>query len=195
MGELYLHDLTNFVDTLGCKTFIETGTGRGTGLLHASRYNFSKLYSIEYVKELFDECKEKFSNDSRIELLHDDSINGLKHILEELSDEPVLFWLDAHFPGADFHFNSYDHLADQPELHKPLKFEIKLISDYRKNCKDVFIIDDLHIYEDGPFQLKNEAFRMKYGEAGIDFIEEAFGETHNFVRDYRHQGFLILTPK
>ena len=29
---------------------------------------------------------------------------------------------------------------------------------------------------------------------GIEFIELAFGDTHLFKRDYRHQGFLILTP-
>ena len=134
-------------------------------------------------------------DDDRLTLINDDSLNGLEKVLEELDERPALFWLDAHFPGADFHFNSYDHLADQPELHKPLKYEVELIASKRPNSKDVFIIDDLQIYEDGPFELLNQEFKDKYGELGIEFITEAFEKTHDFRRDFRHQGFLILTPK
>lgn len=194
MGELYLHDLQNYISNFGCKNFVETGTGRGTGLSHALKYNFEKLYTIEIIKDLYDYCRNKFT-DQRLSLINSDSLTGLSSILSSLDTSPTLFWLDAHFPGADFHYNSYDHLSDVPELHKPLKNEISLINNNRKHIKDVFIIDDLQIYEDGPFELLNQDFKNKYGENGIDFVVDLYGETHNFTRDYRHQGFLILTPK
>tara|TARA_R100001443_G_scaffold12706_2_gene22412 strand:- start:2782 stop:3369 length:588 start_codon:yes stop_codon:yes gene_type:complete len=194
MGELYIHDLNPYLRKYSCASFVETGTGKGTGTQHALNHPFKSLYSIEYVKELYEECKSKFF-DPRLKLINADSLVGLELVLEDLSEEPCLFWLDAHFPGADFHFNSYDHLADQPKLHKPLKYEVELIASKRPNSKDVFIIDDLMIYEDGPFELLNQEFKDKYGELGTDFISNAFGETHTFTRDYRHQGFLILTPK
>jgi len=194
MGELFLHNLDYYNTKFKCCSFVETGTGKGTGLSHALKYSFDKLYSIEYMEELYKECVSKFDDD-RLTLINDNSLNGLEKVLEELDERPTLFWLDAHFPGADFHFNSYDYLADQPELHKPLKYEVELIASKRPNSKDVFIIDDLQIYEDGPFELLNQEFKDKYGDLGIEFINEAFAKTHDFSRDYRHQGFLIITPK
>jgi hypothetical protein len=194
MGELFIHDLDPYLNKFKCVSFVETGTGKGTGTQYALQYPFKSLYSIEYISDLYTECKEKFT-DSRLTLLNTDSLTGLENILKELGEDPCLFWLDAHFPGADFHFNSYDHLSDEPKLHKPLKYEVELIASKRPNSKDVFIIDDLQIYEDGPFELLNQEFKDKYGDLGIEFIQEAFGKTHDFTRDYRHQGFLILTPK
>jgi len=194
MGELFLHDLQYYINKYGCKYFVETGTGKGTGIKHALQYPFRSLYSIEFMPQLHDECSRNFDDD-RLTLLNLDSLSGLEYTLSLLDEKPCLFWLDAHFPGADFHFNSYDRFTDQPDLNKPLKKEIEFIAAKRGASRDVFIIDDLQIYEDGPFELLNQEFKDEYGEDGIEFIEEAFKETHDFVRDYRHQGFLILTPK
>jgi len=194
MGELFIHDLAPYIDLYGCTSFVETGTGKGTGVEHALRYPFTELYSIEITPQLYDECSNKFT-DERLTLVNADSLTGLTQVLQSLSDNSCLFWLDAHFPGADFHFNSYDHLIDQPKLHKPLNEEVKLISSERPDFKDVFIIDDLQIYEEGPFEIQMKEFKEEYGEDGLDFVEDAFGDTHNFARDYRHQGFLILTPR
>ena len=195
MGELYIHELNPYIQKYNCSIFVETGTGVGTGVSHALLYSFKKLYSIEYVEQLFLDCKNRLVDD-RLTLINSDSLTGLEEILNHTDENDVMFfWLDAHFPGADFHFNSYDHLKDQPKLHMPLKEEVKLIKEKRPNCKDVIFIDDLQIYEDGPFELLNQDFKDKYGDLGTEFIDEAFGDTHDFRRDYRHQGFLILTPK
>tara|TARA_R100000458_G_scaffold9704_2_gene7699 strand:+ start:6004 stop:6594 length:591 start_codon:yes stop_codon:yes gene_type:complete len=195
MGELYLHDLKPYIDKYGCNVFVETGTGVGTGIQHALRYDFKKLYTIEIMEELWKHCKKEIK-DPRVDFIHNNSLDGMKGILEEVKDEEcVFFWLDAHFPGADFHFNDYEHLKDQPKLHKPLKDEVLMIKEARPNAKDVFIIDDLQIYEDGPFELLNQPFKDKYGELGIEFVTDSYEESHDMKRDYRHQGFLILTPK
>jgi hypothetical protein len=190
MGELYLHNLDKFK----CKVFIETGTGKGTGLKHALQFNFEKLFSIEINEHLYQECRFKF-NLPRVNLVNASSIEGLKKILPTISKEDkILFWLDAHFPGADFQLGSYDDPIDL-NLKLPLRKEIEVICDYRKNCKDTFIIDDLQLFEEGNYELNQpESFLLKYRTSN-QFIYDLFGDSHSFTKDYRHQGFLILRPK
>ena len=111
MGELFIHNLSEYFTKYDCYTFIETGTGKGTGLNYAVEYPFEKIYSIEYMEPLYEECKKTFADDDRILLLNADSVSGLEEILNTIpEDKNILFWLDAHFPGADFGLNSYDHL-------------------------------------------------------------------------------------
>lgn len=193
MGELYLHNLDYYIQNYNCKTFVETGTGIGTGLTHALKSRFDKLYSIEIIDDLYNKCKQNFT-DTRLKLIHNNSLKGLTEILEELDEAPCLFWLDAHFPGADFKYNSYEYLKDVEELHKPLKLELELILSKRKN-KDVFILDDLQLYEDGPFELYNKEFVSKYGDLNSQFLTKMLSNAFSLRRDYRHQGFLIATPK
>ncbi len=194
MGELYLHNLSHYIEKYKCDQFVETGTGKGTGLEYACRFNFKKLYSIEYMQELFNICVNKFSKDDRVVLLNDNSLNGLKQIIHLLDETPTLFWLDAHFPGADFGFNDYDHLKHQENVYMPLIDELNLIRSLRPKAKDIFIIDDLQLYEKGPFQLYNPDFVLKYGNKDISNTLEIFKNSHTVFRDYRHQGFLILVP-
>lgn len=194
MGELYIHDLTPFIEK-GCTNFVETGTGKGTGLKYACLYPFKKVYSVEIVQELVDSLQREFEFEERVTILCNSSVVGLFSILHDMNEEPTLFWLDAHFPGADFKFNDYHHMSDQKKLHMPLLYEIEAITSKRDVSNDFFIIDDLRIYERGDYELGNWDLYDTYGGGGIGFIEEAFGKTHDIERDYRHQGFIILTPK
>jgi len=190
MGELYLHDLSKY----NCNIFVETGTGKGTGIEHALKYRFDKLYSIEIHTQLYNECKNKFAS-NRLKLINATSIDGLKKILKETDkNDTILFWLDAHFPGADFQLGSYyDNI--EFNLKFPLEWEINLIYETRKKCKDVFIIDDLQLYEDGDYELKWEQDFIDRFRMSNEFIYDKYFDTHNFIKDYRHQGFLILEPK
>ena len=190
MGELHVHNLAKF----NCNIFVETGTGKGNGLAYAEKFNFEKLYSIEVNKQLFKECKLKFSS-SRIELLHGLSICGLENILTAVDkDKKILFWLDAHFPGADFQLANYDDPIPS-SIKLPLESEINIIYKYRNGCKDSFIIDDLQLFEDGAFELPaTPAFLCKY-KSSNQFIYDLYKDTHNISKNYKHQGFLILTPK
>jgi len=197
MGELYIHNLEPYLTKHNPTAFVETGTGDGTGLAHAAKSKFDKLYSIEIMPQLAEKCRYRFADDERVSILENNSIDGLKEILNKVSaEEPIFFWLDAHFPGADFGFNSYDHLSEDEKLHKPLKAELETILECRPDIsKDVFIIDDLRIYERGDYELGNWDLYDKYGGGGIEFITKVFAETHDLQKDYRHQGFVILTPK
>jgi hypothetical protein len=194
MGELNIHNLNNYIIPFNLTVFVETGSGKGEGIKHALNYSFKKLYSIEIVPQLYEHCKTTIT-DPRVKFLNQCSVDGIENSILEEENENILFWLDAHFPGADFHFNSYDHLSEHKKLHKPLEAEFNTIWAKRSNKKDVFIIDDLRIYEDGPFELGQWELKYKYGESNINFILDKVKDTHNITRDYRHQGFLILTPK
>ena len=106
----------------------------------------------------------------------------------------VLFFLDAHFPGADFHYETYTSVTDY-DTRLPLKKEIEAIVNNRNIKNDVFIIDDLRVYEDNEYSDGNWPLRKIAGGDGIDFIFDLLGNTHNIERDLRYQGFLIITPK
>ena len=101
--------------------------------------------------------------------------------------------MDAHYPGADFGLASY---GDEKDMDKrlPLQKELETILAVRDVNEDVFVIDDLRIYEDGDFEAGNWDERKKYGGDGIEFIEEMFDDTHYVVRSYNKQGFIILFP-
>jgi hypothetical protein len=192
MGELFLHDLHNYINGYGCKVFFETGTGMGTGMKHAMKYPFDVLISTEINQELF-KANSGLLKDGRVKLLNMDSVSGIRRLDGLFVKTPILFWLDAHFPGADFGKGKYDDPMDET-IRLPLETELKTINAIRHGAKDVIIIDDLQLYEDGPFELKYEPFVDKF-KRSPDFIYKEFSDTHTFRKDYRHQGFLILEPK
>jgi hypothetical protein len=76
----------------------------------------------------------------------------------------------------------------------PLESEIELLSQMRQGCKDLIFIDDLRIYEDGPFTNGNWD-RKTLGGDGIDFIFNNFSNTHDIARSYQDEGYIVLTPK
>ena len=197
MGEINIFDLNTFITKYDLSNFIETGTGKGDGLNHAIKYGFKKLYSIEIIKQLYDDVKSKII-DSRVNLINSDSITGLTKIISEL-DGNTLFWLDAHFPGADFHIENMSYHDDlEKDIKLPLEAELELIFKLRPDNKDVFIIDDLNLYEDGNYELGKiredlKYLRTKYNLNGLDFIKRA-NCNHKITKHFRHQGFIILTP-
>lgn len=193
MGELNQHDLTPYIDKYGCRVFVETGTGIGTGLGHAKKYPFEALYSCEINKELALKSRRKFYGDDRIIILEEPSIKFLEWAAP-LIKRPCLFWLDAHFPGADFQLGSYDDEHPEP-IKYPLLHELNIIFDARPESRDVFIMDDLQLYEDGNYELKIKPEFIAKHRRPIEPILDILKHTHNMRRDYRHQGFLIAEPK
>jgi len=191
MGELNLHNLSNY----SCTQFLETGTGLGTGLSYACKFPFNKLISIEIVESLYIKCKDKFKEDDRVILINDSSMGGLTKAISLLDESPCLFWLDAHFPGADFNLNGYDYMKEVEEIHMPLVKELNLIHSNRDTSKDVFILDDLQLYYPGPFELHNTEFIKSNGLRDISSGTKLYEKTHNQIVDRRQQGFLILIPK
>ena len=61
---------------------------------------------------------------------------------------------------------------------------------------------DLRIYIDGPFQYPGNSWPHHHlypdffpHKDGIKFIEDLCGETHEIIKIYDHEGYLLLYPK
>ena len=194
MGQLnQAIQIKNVIDFYGIKNFIETGTGKAEVVQTVVEADDTlNIHTIEVIPEIFNRNKINFSYLKDVNWHLGTSFDILPEILPNLKGV-TLFWMDAHFPGADFGFSSYgDEKDDDKRL--PLKKELETIKENRDTTNDVFVIDDLRIYEDGPFESGNWDERSKYGGDGIEFIEKLFDETHYIVRSYNAQGSIILFP-
>ena len=137
MGSLRRFNIQEILDNYHCSTLIETGTGSGDSLDYCSAFNFKKLFSIEIIKDVYDDAIKKFSHDQRIRLLNATSCEAFRDIIPSLDeDDIVLFWLDAHFPGV---FCGYAHPDDEKDedIRLPLEKELELISELRESKKDI----------------------------------------------------------
>jgi len=194
MGALY----TFILKDINCSVFFETGTGSGASLNYAADHKqFQRLYSVEIHQGTAEKAALYFKNDARISVLNMESLAALRQVLPTIApDERILFFLDAHFPGeAAADFDGYK--APIPlETKLPLEQELELISQMRGNCRDVILIDDLRIYENGPFESGNtppSQENLDPARKNIDFAARLFPD-RELHRDYRNEGYLIIAP-
>ena len=183
----------NVFDFYNIDNFVETGTGAAEVVRSISNIKSDlNIHTIEIIEEIFNKNKISHSYLTNVNWHLGQSSEVMPEILPQLEGN-TLFWLDAHFPGADLGLASY---GDEEDLDKrlPLRSELEIIVEGRDVSTDVFVIDDLRIYEDGPFETGNWAERNLYGGDGIAFIEDLFEDTHFVVRSYNKQGFVILLP-
>ena len=191
MGSIREHDISGLKDKYDLKYYVETGTGMGECLSYAEEFNFDEYHSIEIYEKIYKEAVDKFSHNNKIKIHLGNSYEILPNISVKGN---TLFWLDAHFPGVDFHYESYDSEKDYNK-RLPLENELRTIKNNFNTDNSVLLIDDLRIYEDGPYKSGNWSDRGKYGGNGIEFIYELFGETHDIRKDFQSQGYIIIEPK
>ena len=199
MGSLRFFNLQPMMEQYGCRYLVETGTGIGDGIHYASYYAFERLWSVEIHPDIAATARERFANDPRVEILERPSEEALAALLPSIDRaKPIVFWLDAHFPGADFGLASY---KDEPDIDRrlPLERELELIGRLRNPCRDVILIDDLRIYEDGPYgdgAMPDYAQTLPVEMRNIGFATRApWSKTHDLQRFHQHTGYLVLTPK
>jgi hypothetical protein len=187
MGVLSTFDLTNYFTDYGIKNYFETGLGVGECLRYSMSFPFQKLFSVDLDEGLIEQSRY------------------LEEYVPQLpADEPVLFWLDAHFLGSDIRGVPY---AESIQTHKrdslPLEDEVKIITRLRDTSKDVIICDDYHlICADLDCQWKREGNVFKERELaeslGIElnpyFLYRAFEKTHQITISPIHQGYFCATP-
>ena len=200
------HKLTDYIDRYNLKYYFETGTGKAECLEYALRYPFEEYWTVDIDEDLIEESFNKFKNMSKnINLLIGKSTEILDEYVPQIPKEsPTLFYLDAHFPGADFQKCTYEEsIREHKKDAFPLEEEVDVILEKRDISKDVFIIDDLVLYEEGDFECLKVGCVWEYGwlqeeldlKTDSKFLYEKFEKTHDFKKDLRSQGYLIITPK
>ena len=188
MGSLYhtAWNVKELKEEYGLKMAVETGTAHGDGTRYLVSF-FEKVFTIEINSELFDANLDSFSKHPNIYKYLGKTVDNLPGILELNKDTPTFFWLDAHLPQGEGH---------SEEVYLPLEEELRVIKKNKDTSKDVLLIDDLRIYEDGPFQAGNWVKRHDYSNTaeGVNFVRELFAETHSIEKSYKDEGYLLLSP-
>jgi len=195
MGDLRHFNLNDIITEYNSKYFVETGTYMGYGVEYAAKYKFKEIYSIELMKDFYDTCCDKFKLDSRIKLYNGTSVEKLSEILQDNNLGATIFWLDAHLPKSHFGSGKQSNYKKDKDILIPLEEEIKIIVNGKDVSKDVFIIEDLRIYEEGNYASGNWLDAMNEGFVGIDFVYKLLGETHDIQKSYDNEGYIYCTPK
>ncbi len=112
-----------------------------------------------------------------------------------MDENPALFFLDAHYPDSYRDAQNVEVINDDPDYIKiPLEGELRIICQKRDLSKDIVVIDDIRIYQDGPYEHGNFANRAKHGGENLNFVEELLGDTHILVESHLQEGYLICFP-
>lgn len=115
------------------KIFVETGSYIGKGIKSAMRAKFKEIHSIELSEKYYNICKNKFINNSQVNMHLGDSGKILFDIISGIN-EPITFWLDGHCSGGDTALGeSCTALLQELEQIKrhPIKSHTILIDDVR----------------------------------------------------------------
>nr|WP_294943159.1 hypothetical protein [uncultured Mucilaginibacter sp.] len=90
--------IANAKKKYGYSIFIETGTYLGE-MVEAQLDNFDNIYSIELGEKLYADAKQKFGNNSHVNIVQGDSAEVLKDIMPAVN-KPAIFWLDGHYSAG-----------------------------------------------------------------------------------------------
>ena len=193
MGQLNKFDIQHYIDKYNISTFVETGSVCGSGIEHAKKFNFKEIFSTEIIESHAIKLANHFSSDNRIKILTGNSFSVLETILPSIKTN-ILFWLDAHYPGADIGYANFESEKDL-DVRLPLEKEIETIHRLRSNYQDVILCDDLRIYEHGPYESQNmdEAGHGSIKRYGLNFLEK-LKPKYNIIKHYQCEGYLEIIP-
>ena len=113
---------------------VETGSGDGGGIILAKEAGFKVVHSIELSNEYYEITRKRTAHLKGVHLWQGDSALCLKNIIRGI-DEPITFWLDAHFssPGTatGIHYDYVDQAVAELEqiAQHPIKTHHILIDD------------------------------------------------------------------
>lgn len=125
------HWFEKYGSDLGCESFVETGTHKGTSVQYALDLGFKTVLSCEMMEDRFSECSERFEDREEVSLWHGMSVDALPSMLDQIKGKAI-FWLDAHAEGGGV----------------PTMEEIDMIKNLPRNDHTI-LIDDIPIYFSG----------------------------------------------
>ena len=120
------------------ENFIETGCLTGNGIQLALDSGFTKIISIELSNHYANLCKQRFKNNSNVEIIVGDSYFELEKLLKKYPTESFTFWLDGHYSGGDTAFGEYE-FPILKELETVLKRNVQ---------NEIVYIDDMRLLRD-----------------------------------------------
>lgn len=196
MGTLNHFSLDSYLKR-GYRTLIETGTGTGNGVNHAIGVGFERILSVEIIEDHAQALARHYEGSPQVTILSMESPAFLEHLFVSgiiKSDDRCVYWLDAHYPGADLGRGGYDGEKDLSK-RLPLEAELDVLFRHGRH-NDIILIDDLRIYERGPFVGKNlddiGLFHIARYDAP-DFLGR-WTATHRVEKDYSDQGYVMMVP-
>jgi hypothetical protein len=128
-------DLKKIANNKKFKYFIETGTGYGGAVEGAIKSEvFDKIISIELNPELVEYCRDKFKDNTNVEIVTGSSDVELPKILEEIDGNFILM-LDAHNSGGP-------HIGESMLTYLPKEME-ELVKFKSKMENSILLIDDM----------------------------------------------------
>jgi hypothetical protein len=195
MGDVFFFPLGQLIQAFQADTFFETGTGFGLGVQSARMFPFKQIVSVEILAAEVERIRPAFSADRRVHLIAGRSIDVMNQLLPQIPGN-IIFWLDAHFPGAHHRQAGYQAESDI-DTRLPLERELSLIKQLRAGKRDVILIDDLRIYEVDNFEWGNMSDVGQGAVARYDskFLYTTFADTHVAQRFLNCSGYFALLPK
>lgn len=194
MGSINRFDLANLIEEYNIDFFFETGTWKGDGVAYSSKLPFKKLFSCEIIEEIYNKAVVRFKNENNISVFHGSSEEALYKLNDQIKGN-CIFWLDAHYPGAEEGIHSYNEF-EKENVRLPLHTELDIIRKLRPNYNDVIIVDDLRIYEHGPFKNGNMPDSiLPPAIRNINFAYDLFSDTHEIIKLYQDHGYIVIVPK
>jgi hypothetical protein len=149
MGSLNRFNLAKIKNIFDISSLLETGTYKGGGVRHAVNHGIDLVHSIEIDPILYLQNQLEFSTLEKVFIHLGSSHEVIPLLLPHLEsiENPMIFWLDAHFPFADSGMHAYNY--EQDDLRRmPIISEISSIVSARPHHKDIIIIDDLRCFID-----------------------------------------------
>lgn len=197
MGTLARVGLSELARRHRLDTLVETGTGHGHSLLAALQVPaLIDIRSIEVDYETWHRARVVFATEPRVRVYLGDSPEVLDRICAELEPlrRTVLWFLDAHYPGSG-RLDPLPMIAADPSAAVPLLAEFRAIFKGRDIERDVFVVDDLCLFEPGNYESDAPELRAALGFDSLGWLEDGLAATHNVARVLRDGGYLIAEPK
>lgn len=148
--------------------FVETGCFEGRGIGWAIEANFKNIISIEINPKYFELCKDKFKDVKNLNLILGDSSTILWDVIKNIN-EPITFWLDAHFMYVASIIGECGNL---PTLH-----ELDIIKRHTIKTHTI-LIDDIRVFQ------KNHPDYHLYGKSELDLRNKIFEINENYKITY-----------
>lgn len=119
--------------------FLETGSHHGNTIdkiANNNIFNPSKIISLELSDVFVKMCKDRFINNTNVEIYRANSKCELYNIIKDIN-VPITFWLDSHWSGCD-------NVGCDSEIICPILYELEQIK-YHSIKSHTIMIDDIKL--------------------------------------------------